>query len=79
MKNQALKMLLTEASNKPKRLLFTTVIQRITLKVLMMSTSLVPIMKPRLRIKLNLRFSLSHSALILMKMLSTKSLVNTVK
>jgi hypothetical protein len=72
-------MLLTEASNKPKRLLFTTVIQRITLKVLMMSTNLVPIMKPRLRIKLNLRFSLSHSALILMKMLSAKSLVNTVK
>jgi hypothetical protein len=79
MKNQALRMLHTEASNKPKRLLFTTVIQRITLKVLMMSTNLVPIMKPRLRIKLNLRFSLSHSALILTKKLSAKSLVNTVK
>jgi len=79
MKNQALRMLLTEASNKPRRLLYMTAIQKTTLKVLMMSTNLVPIMKVRLRTKLNLRSSLSHSALISTRMLSAKSLVNTVK
>jgi hypothetical protein len=61
-------MLLTEANNKPKRL-FTTVIQTTMLKVQMMTTSLTLITKAKLKIKLNLRFSSSHSVLTLMKKL----------